>query len=446
MRKDSLSRDPVQHFLLQEWQQLSPDNNDRLLGISLGDDPTVRAVATSLNRTGRLEIIELLKGLQISAFQFVGSIQVGSLRITIQPKLIGSPLLNLLRYAYNLRKLDLYDPIKYGRAESNFQDLLIDQLAAEVMELLKRGLFRHYERLEEMLSSPRGRIEFSRIASRGGVHEDSLPCIHYMRLDDNLLNRVLLGGIYLGIQQTGDLELRTRLRLIAGILEQEITPKKITKDLLNKALYSTNRLTILYRPALTLINLLLLSEGISLDEKEPEIKLPGFLFDMNRFFQALVSRFLNENLLRYEIREEYSLRGVLRYDPESHHIGRQELIPRPDFAILEQGRVISFLDTKYRDLWEQKLPRDMLYQLALYAVSQKWPGCAVILYSTLHEEARDSCIEITHPVSGENLARVIIRPVNLKKLDRLISGRQTVYMQNEKFQFAQKLANSQVNR
>jgi 5-methylcytosine-specific restriction enzyme subunit McrC len=150
--------------------------------------------------------------------------------------------------------------------------------------------------------------------------------------------------------------------------------------------------------------------------------------------------------LRYEIREEYSLRGVLRYDPESHHIGRQELIPRPDFAILEQGRVISFLDTKYRDLWEQKLPRDMLYQLALYAVSQKWPGCAVILYSTLHEEARDSCIEITHPVSGENLARVIIRPVNLKKLDRLISGRQTVYMQNEKFQFAQKLANSQVNR
>ena len=97
----------------------------------------------------------------------------------------------------------------------SFQDLLINQLAAEVSELLLRGLQRKYIRREEALSSPRGKIAIQTIAIQGGVVQASLPCIYHPRLEDCLLNQVLLQGVRLGIRLTNDDTLRTQLLHLA---------------------------------------------------------------------------------------------------------------------------------------------------------------------------------------------------------------------------------------
>src|SRR6202041_2537032 len=97
----------------------------------------------------------------------------------------------------------------------------------------------------------------------------------------------------------------------------------------------------------------------------------------------LVTRLLTEHLEGYVVRSEYTLRDMMAFDPARNPRGRKSPRPRPDLAILQGDRVEQLLDAKYRDLWENELPRDMLYQLTIYALSQRDVRMASIVYPTL---------------------------------------------------------------
>jgi 5-methylcytosine-specific restriction enzyme subunit McrC len=62
---------------------------------------------------------------------------------------------------------------------------------------------------------------------------------------------------------------------------------------------------------------------------------------------------------------------------------------------------VAVLDAKYRDLWQQSLPREMLYQLALYALGRGGgERSSTILYPSVDEAAREQLIKIQEPVMG----------------------------------------------
>ena len=404
---------------LTEWDTRAPEPGSPPCGIDLSGG---RAVAEDLKRKRQLEILELVQGVEIRTYSWVGRVKLGELTVTVQPKIPRAPFLHLLRYAYGLRQLAVKDAARYRPEQGTFQDLIARQLASEVEELIARGLHRDYRREAAELAVPRGRIDFQRYVIAAGGGGASLPCVHHPRTRETILNRVLLAGIVLAARVTDDVDLRGQLRRLGRALDLDEPPQPLDRDLLDRAWRSTDRRTRAYEPALKLIRLLMEGLGISLDDGA-EVPLPGFLFDMNRFFQALLSRFLGDNLAGYAVRDEHRLKGMFAFAPSGNPRRRMAPTPRPDFVVLTGNRIVSVLDAKYRDLWVQSLPREMLYQLSMYALGGSGSNRqAVILYPTLEAGTVDQTILLKDPVHGAEQARIVLRPVELLELKRLISA------------------------
>jgi 5-methylcytosine-specific restriction enzyme subunit McrC len=257
------------------------------------------------------------------------------------------------------------------------------------------------------------------MASRTGWNRLSIPCREYPRSTDNILNRVLRGGAGLAASVAQDRVLVRDLRGELRFLEDVAGHAELTADLMVQADRSVTRLTAAYRPALRLIELLRTACWPSL-EGDGAVRLPGFLFDMNHFFQALVSRFLHDHLDGLEVTDERSLVGFMRYLPGHNPQRHKHPMPRPDFTVTNGREVVTFLDAKYRDLWEQNLPREMLYQLAVYALSRRSGGNAAIIYPAHAGVGREAIIEIADPESGEAQGRITLRPFDLVQARNVI--------------------------
>jgi 5-methylcytosine-specific restriction enzyme subunit McrC len=424
-------------FHLKEWTHLAPtDPGSQLTGVFLEDDASVKKVVSQLSTQRMLTISELRAGLSIETTSYVGRIRLGNIQITIHPKITGAPLVHLLRYTYGLRDLKTGNEVAFGGEHQAFQELLIQQLIEEVSELVARGLHRRYVRTDDMLANPRGRIGLQRIARQEGVIQATLPCTYYPRLEDCLINQVVLQGLRKAARLTDDSSLRMRLYRLVSVFDETVSTIRVDEHTLKRLHREMDRLTTAYRSAITIIEMLLAAEGISLAEDLPKIRLPGFLFNMDIFFQALLSRFLNEHLPDYEVRDQYKIKGMMAYDPDHNPRRRRSPEPRPDYVILQKGRVVSILDAKYRDLWERELPAHMLYQLAIYALSQPQGMDATILYPTMQPDVKEARIQMHDPVYGAGRAQIVLRPVDLLRLDNLVTSAGSIQSKRECAAFA----------
>jgi len=412
----------VTSITLSEWETKGPDNSVDLAGRFLDVSHGTRRVVERLVESRLLGLTELRHGLEVKAFSHVGRVRVGDLSITILPKIKGTSLLGLVRYAYGFRRLNLMSDSTHLVDQFGLEDLLISQLNAEVQELISRGLSRAHISTSERLSSPRGRIDLKGLALDGGTVTATLPCRHFPRVEDTPLNRVLMAGLRLAGSMASVVDLRRESRRLASLMEERVSSVQLDGTVLDRATRQMNRLTAAYSPAISIIRLLVEAQGVVLEGQTTITTLPGFLFDMNAFFQALVSRFMRENLPGYSVRDEHGLKGMMRYNPKFNPLRRQSPTPRPDYVVTQQGVIRSILDAKYRDLWEKPLPREMLYQLVVYAISQRQRPQSSILYPTIDARAKEARIDVTEPLFGKHLGQVCLRPVLLPLLEKMVAS------------------------
>ncbi len=370
-------------------------------------------VAEALRRSGRLNVVETRRGLEVATSSWVGRVMLGGLEITVHPKIEAAPLVQLLRYAYGLEQLSVIGQAQFRTEAHAFQDILASQLAHDAARLVATGLHQEYLPYEADLSSPRGRILFDALSSAFSAGRALLPCRFFERTDENALNIALAAGLRQAAGVVASHELAAELGRLAAIVDVKRRP--LSRALMAEARAQLDRRTRPYGPLFDLIDLLQAGAGVSIENEGGNLPLPGFLFDMNRFFQALVSRLLNEHLQDCKVLDERRLQPMFRY--ETTVPPRKPPILRPDFTIRSPlGRTEAILDAKYRDLWESALPSGMLYQLALYAQGAP-DGLSVIVYPSL-EPRPDQEVRMRDPATGTERARIQLRALDLSLLRR----------------------------
>ncbi|HME20062.1 MAG TPA: hypothetical protein VKI44_01630 [Acetobacteraceae bacterium] len=430
---------------LTEWEQVGPEQCPALADHALADNALSQPLTKALRN--RVDIRGSYQGLEITATSFVGRVDVGRLRIEIKPKLPGTPLAQLLRYAYRLRDVATVEETIAPGTKHGFHDLIIMMLANEVEELLHRGVARRYVPITDNIESPRGRILIGQVVRNGGVREARLPCRYFDRHINWHLNQTLRAGLVLAAQMTEDGELRLRAHKLAALFGDVEQKPRLFGDDVDRAERGLTRLTAASASALSLIRLLHGMLGLGFEPQNELARSPGFLFDMNRFFQRLLSRFLHENLTARRIEDEWSIRRVFSYAADANPRRRTAPTPRPDFALFQDNSIRGFLDAKYRDIWSRDFPAGWLYQLSMYALAAP-TRVSAMLYASMSPEAREEQVDVRSPMHGlgNGSAAVIIRPVELVTLARLLDSKQIASLISERRQMVEDLVSLQIKK
>ena len=288
----------------------------------------------------------------------------GDLQIHVRPKVPVRNLFGMLEWAYQFRKLSLWDESVRTETVGQLGEFLAAVLARKVIDRVHRGLWRDFEEREEIQSCVRGRILTTPVQRMGSP---SLRCRFYEQTADLVDNRILawtlfaLRGYPFQREQVRRL-IHRAFFLVAGAaslvpIEPEVCVGR-----------NYHRLNQDYQLMHGLCRLFLEQSGPAVFQGERYSM--GFAVHMPTLFERFVAEWLKGH-----IPADWELDVQRRVSLE----GSERLTFQIDLALREKGsgKHLAVLDTKYKREGEPE--EGDIQQVVAYAV-RMGAGKAILVY------------------------------------------------------------------
>ncbi|MCX5210080.1 McrC family protein [Kitasatospora sp. NBC_00240] len=280
-----------------------------------------------------------------------------SLTVRIAPKTPVRRLFFLLGFSLDPAKA--WRSGRDGTVDAGAYEDVLPALAhaveRQIDTALRQGVLQGYRRVEESALVLRGRIREAEQIRRHFGRTPPVEISYDAYTADIPENRILRGAA----------ETLLRLPGVPGPVRRRLAHHRVrlvdAEPLVRgHALpaWQPSRLNTRYQPALRLAEALL--TGTSPEHRPGELRLDGFLFDMNTLFEDFVTAALREAV------REYGLTARLQ---DRHHldtVGRLRI--RPDLVVYAaDGRTpVGVVDAKYKTEKTKGYPSADLYQMLAY--------------------------------------------------------------------------------
>ena len=335
--------------------------------------------AGALNRVGggkylSIEPAEIPGNWEVSAHNYVGSINIAGLQVLVRPKI---PLRNLfLLLEVGLRERDWRDEATRYETTGDLLPALVSFFARAAETTLARGLYHSYRERRDQLIAMRGRIDMERQLTRPGVVIPT-ACRFTDFTADLIENSYMKAAVSRSLRVAG-VQPVDRRRLMQHLVTLEDVGDVRHRPTDHDNIVFT-RLNEHYKPALRLARLVL--ENLTLQDTIGETQASSFMMDMNDLFE----RFVTERL-------RGALRGRLAVKAQqtSYLDAERRVAIRPDLTFGSSGSTRFVADIKYK-LTDDSAggPNADLYQLLAYTTALDLPE-GMLIY----------CLDTDHPDSN----------------------------------------------
>ena len=342
--------------------------------------PLTEDLAGALNRAGdgrylSVEPAEVPGHWQVSAHNYVGSINVDGLQVLVRPKIPRQNLFLLLEVG--LREQDWRDEAAHYAHSDDLLPALVSFFARAAETTLARGLYHSYQERDDRLVALRGRIDIPRQLARPGVVIPT-ACRFTEYTADLIENSYMKAALSRSLRVAG-VQPADRHRLMRHLVTlEDVSDVRHHHSDFDDVVFT--RLNEHYRPALRLARLVL--ENLTLQHAVGEVSASSFMLDMNELFE----RFVTERLRR-------ALRGRLAIkDQHRDHLDDQRSVRiRPDLLFGPKGSPSFVADIKYKLIEDSAGGSNAdLYQLLAYTTALDLPDGMLIYCLDADEPDSDS--------------------------------------------------------
>lgn len=297
--------------------------------------------------------------------EFVGVIQVGKLTIEVLPKADKKDKNKAIwknKLIAMLRAVGVFDIRQTGESDLRLQsnsilELYFEIFLAETERLLHQGLVKRYRKTEGNTTALKGSIQFGRHIQQNLVHQERFFVRHTTYDVEHDFHKLIWKTLQLLRKINTNAGLQSRIGALT-LHFPEMPDIKVSAATF--AELGWNRKTEPYRKVMKIAEMLLLNFHPDLSRGQNHVL--ALMFDMNLLWEKFVVACLRKNLKDCTVRSQTS---ILFWKSDER---KTKTDIRPDILIEKIGIGNIILDTKWKNIDDQKPSPEDLRQMFAYQV------------------------------------------------------------------------------